>query len=191
MDRVPPHPSPKVGLEQYITPSHIASSLVWTAFMQGNVEGRKVADLGCGTGRLCAGVSLLGGDCVCVELDEESLRTAREFFRKEELEADFVEADCTSFEGRFDAVVQNPPFGVKVRGVDLMFLRTAFRVAKAVYSIHKSNPKTREVIREEAQRNGFSVDFLGVEFPMQAYYPWHRSQVHRFLVDLYVFKKIS
>jgi len=191
MERVPPHPTPKVELEQYLTPSHIASSLVWTAFIQGNITGKRVADLGCGTGRLCAGISRLEGECVCVEVDRESLQTAVRFFRGEGLDAEFVEGDCTQFTGRFDTVIQNPPFGVKVRGVDLLFLRTALRIARVVYSIHKSNPTTRELIRGEAQRQGFSVEVLGTEFPMRPYYPWHKSSLHRFLVDLYVFKKVA
>ncbi|ABP94906.1 methyltransferase [Metallosphaera sedula] len=189
MEQIPPHPSPKWELEQYLTPSPIASTLVWTAFLQGAIEGRKVADLGCGTGRLCAGVAALSGECTCVDVDRESLEIGKDALRELELEADFVEADCSEFHGRFHTVVQNPPFGQAKRGMDLKFLRTALKIAEVVYSIHKSNPESRDLIFREARAHGFSVDVVPLSYPMTPYYPWHRERVHRFLVDIYVFRK--
>ncbi|BCS92893.1 Ribosomal RNA small subunit methyltransferase C [Metallosphaera sp. J1] len=191
MERIPAHPKPKWELEQYLTPSPIASALVWTAFIQGAIEERRVADLGCGTGRLCAGVAMLGGNCTCVDVDRDSLEVGRDAFRELELEADFVEADCTEFHGKFDTVVQNPPFGQVKRGIDLKFLRTAMNMAKVIYSIHKSNPDSRNLITREAQTRGFSVEVIPLSYPMTPYYPWHREKVHKFLVDIYVFRKVT
>ncbi|QKR00395.1 methyltransferase [Metallosphaera tengchongensis] len=172
-----------------MTPSSIASVVVWTAYVQGQIEGKRVLDLGCGTGRLCAGVSALGGYCVCVDVDLESLQVARSAFRGMNLEAEFVEADSTSFHGRFDTVVQNPPFGVARKGTDLKFLRTALEVGKAVYSIHKSNPESRRIIMREAEDKGFKAEMIASFYPLTPYYPWHTERVHRFLVDIYAFRK--
>ncbi|AWR98898.1 METTL5 family protein [Metallosphaera hakonensis] len=190
MEKIPGHPSPKYELEQYITPSPIASTLIWTAYIQGNVKDKKVIDMGCGTGRLCAGASALGGYCTCAEIDSEALSLGKEVFEKLGLEAEFVETDCTQFHGVYDTVIQNPPFGNVKRGADLSFLRTALGLANTVYSIHKSNPNSRDLLTREARSRGFSVEVLPLSFPLTPYYPWHREKVYRFLVDIYIFQKI-
>ena len=50
LQSIPSHPKPKVNLEQYTTPSIIASDLVWNAFSLGDIDGKNIFDLGCGTG---------------------------------------------------------------------------------------------------------------------------------------------
>ncbi|MEM3323124.1 MAG: METTL5 family protein [Metallosphaera sp.] len=191
MESVPPHPKPKWELEQYLTPSYIASTIVWTAYVRGEIENKRVADLGCGTGRFCLGISALGGHCTCVDIDRDSLEVAKSTLRTIDAEAEFVEADCNSFNGRFDTVIQNPPFGNAVRGIDLNFLRKALEIANTVYSIHRSNPKSREIIIREANSMGFKVETIELAFPLLAYYPWHREKVHKILVDIYSFRKVS
>ena len=42
---IPPHPKPKVELEQYATPSVIASDLLWNAFSLGDIENKNIVDL--------------------------------------------------------------------------------------------------------------------------------------------------
>lgn len=47
--------NPNVYLEQYTTPPHIAAYLLHMAETSfGDLKGKQVADLGCGTGMLCA-----------------------------------------------------------------------------------------------------------------------------------------
>ena len=46
----------------------------------------------------------------------------------------------------FDTVLLNPPFGTRIKGTDMMFLKVASELTKnAVYSLHKTT--TREVSR--------------------------------------------
>lgn len=53
--------NPKIELEQYTTSSHIAACVLHTAqFVYGDIYGKRVADLGCGSGVLCIGAALLG-----------------------------------------------------------------------------------------------------------------------------------
>ena len=52
LQSVPTHPKPKVGLEQYTTPSSIASDLIWNAFSMGDIDGKNILDLGCGYGAI-------------------------------------------------------------------------------------------------------------------------------------------
>ena len=42
LQSIPPHPNPKVGLEQYTTPSIIASDLIWNAYSLGDIENMNV-----------------------------------------------------------------------------------------------------------------------------------------------------
>ena len=39
---IPPHPKPKVELEQYSTPSNIASDLLWNALSLGDIKNKNV-----------------------------------------------------------------------------------------------------------------------------------------------------
>lgn len=53
--------NPKIDLEQYTTSSHIAACVLHTAqFVYGDITGKSVADLGCGSGVLSVGAALLG-----------------------------------------------------------------------------------------------------------------------------------
>jgi rRNA N6-adenosine-methyltransferase METTL5 len=69
---------PKILLEQYLTPSHIASQLLFT--IQNNyddLDGKIVADLGCGTGMLSIGSAILGANHVIgFEIDEDAIEIA-------------------------------------------------------------------------------------------------------------------
>lgn len=66
---------PKVRLEQYTTPSHIASQALYAIQTRhGDLDGRTVLDLGCGPGMLSIGAALLGADLVVgVEIDPDAI----------------------------------------------------------------------------------------------------------------------
>lgn len=67
--------NPKVELEQYPTKPHIASHMLYT--MQASyqdVEGKLIADLGCGCGSLSIGAAMLGAGCVVgYDVDPDAL----------------------------------------------------------------------------------------------------------------------
>jgi len=53
--------NPKIELEQYTTSSHIAACILHTAqFIYNDINGKCVADLGCGSGVFSIGAALLG-----------------------------------------------------------------------------------------------------------------------------------
>ena len=57
--------NPKVKLEQYETPAHIASRMVHTMEASfGDLQGKMVADLGCGCGMLAVGSVMMGAAMV-------------------------------------------------------------------------------------------------------------------------------
>ena len=43
---------PQAALEQYQTPAPLAARLLYHALMKGDIEGKRVCDLGCGTGEI-------------------------------------------------------------------------------------------------------------------------------------------
>ncbi|AYN75639.1 methyltransferase domain-containing protein [Saccharolobus solfataricus] len=186
-----PHPNPKYELEQYVTPSPIVAQIIWHAYISGHLSSKKVVDLGCGTGVFCLAASLLGAYCTCVEIDMESLDTVKNMKSELDLDIELINADATQFYSKFDTVIQNPPFGVVNRGIDIKFLQTAFSISDVVYSIHKSNERSREIIITMAKDYGFSTEILSERFRLKPYYPWHMRRVHEFLVDIYFFSKIS
>ena len=57
--------APKLLLEQYETPCHIAAHMAFTAeFSFGDLTGKAVADLGCGCGMLSIASAVLGAASV-------------------------------------------------------------------------------------------------------------------------------
>lgn len=55
--------NPKIKLEHYTTPPHIAASILHTAqFSYFDIAGKIVANLGCGSGVISIGAVLLGAE---------------------------------------------------------------------------------------------------------------------------------
>lgn len=71
---------PKILLEQYVTPSHIASCMLHTVQTKyEDLEGRFVADLGAGSGMLSIGALLMGAHhVVAFEIDQDAITVRRD-----------------------------------------------------------------------------------------------------------------
>lgn len=67
---------PKILLEQYATPSHIASVMLYTIQSKySDLESKLVADLGCGCGMLSIGSFLLGAQhTIGFDIDPDALQ---------------------------------------------------------------------------------------------------------------------
>ena len=193
LERVPPHPRPKLRYEQYTIPSGLAATILWIAeFRHGDIHGRTVADLGCGTGRLAIGALLVGAErAVGVDIDPEALAIARA--SSEELgvadAADWVLADVRSLGLSADVVIQNPPFGVHpwLRGIDVEFLLKAMEIAsEVVYSLHKSNPESRRLLERLIKEHGGRVsEIVKLKFDIPPMFAFHMRRHHVIDVDLY------
>jgi predicted RNA methylase len=176
---------PNIKLEQYPISSLVASELLYMAsFEQNDLEGR-VVDLGTGTGRLAIGAALLGADeTVGVDVDERALAIARENAETVEARVEWVHSDIEKIDGKFDAVIMNPPYGTRTAHADTRFLEKAFQLAPVIYSIHKS--ATREYLIQFLIRSGWHADqvrSMRIEIPHL--FEFHEKKKGIVEVDLY------
>ena len=186
---------PKVRQEQYLMDSEIGASVLWNACLLGDIEGKVIADLGCGTGLLGIGALLLGADRVIfVDSDKKALETAKNNVSKVKSEgyslgdAEFICKDIGEIELNAEVVLQNPPFGTKVKHVDIFFLENALKTAPVVYSFHKSETKAF-LERFSAKKNAKITHAWGFKFPLKATFSFHRRQIHRINASCFRFEQ--
>ncbi|MFA5862052.1 MAG: METTL5 family protein [Candidatus Thermoplasmatota archaeon] len=169
------HPAPKAELEQYTTPGDLAARLLAEASALGDIGGKRVVDLGCGTGVLAIGAQLLGAASVVgIDVDEASLAVARTEAARIGAEVEFIAMDVSAWPGSADTVIMNPPFGAQRPGADRPFLDAAFAHAAVVYSLH--NAMTRAFVEAYARDHGFAVTNTWLlKFPLRQQYR-HQSR---------------
>lgn len=158
--QIKPHPSPSPALEQYMTPTNVAATILHiAAYTNSDIAGKTVLDLGCGTGRLALGAAFLGAEQVVgVDVDRASVKIAFESSVELELKRrmQWIVADIDVVRGRFDTVLQNPPFGVQRHNADRRFLEKALEIGNTVYSLHKST-QDNEALRAKLKASKGSV----------------------------------
>jgi putative methylase len=214
LSAVQPHPSPRPDLEQYTIPADVAATMLYiAAYTYGDIIGKRVLDLGCGTGRLALGAAFLGAEQVVgVDVDRTAVRVALENAKRAKLRAraQWIAGDIEAVRGTFDTILQNPPFGVQRRRADRRFLVKALETARTVYSLHKSargTGKFPEKVRGRRTRlalahaSSFLEEFVASHGGrVKAVYPllmtiphmfdFHTERKHEFAVDLYVIEKL-
>ncbi|XP_059616388.1 rRNA N6-adenosine-methyltransferase Mettl5 [Phlebotomus argentipes] len=188
---------PKILLEQYQTPPHIASCMLYEIQSQfGDLEGKIVADLGSGSGMLSIGAFLLGAEhTVGFEVDPDAASVFLENVGDMEIPSvDCVLSDITRnvqnsrFAKAFDTVVMNPPFGTKKNaGMDVKFLEVGIQLANtAVYSLHKTS--TRDFIRKTGAQLGTEAKIVAqLRYNLDAAYKFHKKKSLDIDVDFWRF----
>ena len=187
---------PKVREEQYLMDSEIGAEVLWNAYLLGDMRGKVIADLGCGTGILGIGALLLGAkDVFFIDSDEKALEIAKNNYSKIKSEGynigkvELVCQDIINFDVKVEVVIQNPPFGTKVRHNDVFFLEKALKMAPIVYSFHKSESK-QFLERFSAKNKAKITHIWSFKFPLKAVFSFHRRQIHRINVSCFRFEKI-
>lgn len=189
---------PSIRSEQYSMDSEIGAQILWDAYLKGYIDGKVSADLGCGTGILGIGTLLLGAKKV-IFLDNstevmEIVKKNINFIESEGLTIDPIgktEFQCKNvkeFKTKVDTIIQNPPFGTKVRHADKSFLEIALKYAQVVYTFHKST--SEKFIQAIAKDNGFKVsEKWNFSFPLKATHEFHRRKIHRINVSCWKLNK--
>jgi putative methylase len=183
---------PRVDLEQYRTPPDLAAHLVHRADLEGDIEGRTVVDLGCGTGMLALAATLRGPEQVVgIDIDRGPLETARANARRvgSTSGVSWVHADATRVPLRPErptTVVMNPPFGAQDanKHADRDFLATAAAVAGVSYSVH--NADSAGFVESFAADNGGEVTHaFAAEFELPRTFDFHEEDRRELDVEVF------
>ncbi len=214
LSKIAPQPSPQAHLEQYTISESIASTMLYiAAYANNDIIGKTVLDLGCGTGRLALGASYLGAKSVVgVDVDKLAIKTAVENSFKTSLaeNVQWIIGDISAIVGRFDTVLQNPPFGVQTPEADRAFLAKALEVGNSVYSLHNHPQTDKQLIKQlkassgflqispspflerfVAQHNGVVKAVYAMLMTIPRMFDFHTKLKHDFVVDLYVIERMS
>ncbi len=213
LSEIKANPSPNASLEQYTISTRVAADLLYlAAYVNGDIIGKSVLDLGCGTGRLALGAAFLGARLVVgVDVDKAAVALALEGTRSHALrgKTDWVAGDIDAISCRFDTVLQNPPFGVQKRCADRRFLEKALEVGCSIYSLHNHPQRDERLIQwlkgnqgmlVQVEASPFMVRFVearggtvSVAYALLMTIPrmftFHTKFRHDFVVDLYVIKR--
>lgn len=213
ISQITPHPTPKPNFEQYTIPADVAATMLHVAaYTYNDVVGKRVLDLGCGTGRLALGAAYLGAKHVVgVDIDKKAVKVAFEHSVRARLKnnVQWINGDVDVIHGHFDTALQNPPFGVQKRSADRNFLKKALETCDVVYSLHK-HPERNDVaikrlkatrtcivpvapspfLEDFVVKHGGRIKAVYCMIMMIPYmFSFHTKKRHEFLVDLYVIEK--
>ena len=176
---------PSLKLEQYPVSPEAASELLYLASFEHDDLNRRVIDLGTGTGRLAIGAALMAAEeVVGVDLDEQALALAKENAEIAEAQVEWVHSDIERINGKFGAVIMNPPYGTRTAHADTRFLEKAFQLAPVIYSIHKSS--TREYLLLFLKKSGWHADQVrSMQMVIPHLFEFHKKKRGTVEVDLY------
>lgn len=205
-------PKPEVRLEQYTTSEQVAANMLYiAAYQNGDIVEKKVLDLGCGTGRLGLGAVFLGAaEVVGIDIHMSAIKVAIENSINSGLTdaAHWINGDIGAVTGKFDTVLQNPPFGIQRREADRPFIVKALEVGSSVYSLHSHPEVDERLIKKLKANHGFlqvkastflerlienNNGYIKAVYAMLMTIPhmfdFHKKLKYDFVIDLYVIKK--
>ena len=184
LQQVEGHPEPAANLEQYATPAPIAADVLWFAHTLGDIAGKKVVDLGCGTGILGIGAKLLGAEeVIALDVDEAALAVATRNAQKLQVDLSLLTVDVRDFPELADTVLMNPPFGAQTPHADVPFLERALATGPVTYTFHKAETEAF-VVRKAHELGGEPTHRKEYAFPLPHSMPFHREEVREIPVVL-------
>ncbi|HIE18296.1 TPA: methyltransferase domain-containing protein [Candidatus Bathyarchaeota archaeon] len=187
LSQLTPNPKPKLRWEGYNIDAESAAEIVYAAFLHGDVKGKKVIDLGCGSGILGIAASLLGASQVLgIDIDESAIKTVIFNAEKVGVNIELVIGDIDCIIDSFDTTLMNPPFGTWRRGADIKFLKKALQISNVVYSLHKQSDSVRRFLEDKILKIGGKIDWLKeMRLTIGRTYHFHKKRRYHVAVDLY------
>lgn len=149
--------APSPALEQYMTPAPLAARLLFHAALNGDIAGRRVCDLGCGTGMLSVGAALLGAEVTAVDCDPAALAAAQQNAEAFGVDVTFcervIDGSGSGTGQSFDTIVMNPPFGAQKEHADRPFIDASLGLAPVCYGIFNAGtiPFLTAYLRDRAE----------------------------------------
>jgi putative methylase len=191
--------NPVPELEQYTTPGNLAAEILNLAYLNGDIEGKTVIDLGCGSGRFAIGSLLMGAKkVIAVEKYNNVIQTAKENLKKAEKlsneklsgKIEFICCDIIEADIKGDTIIQNPPFGIQKKNADRIFLEVALEKAHTIYSLHRHYQKTRKFIREFVEHRKAKIQkIIKFKFRIPYMFRFHKKDAVEIEVDLFVIRR--
>jgi len=186
LQNVPFYERPNPFIEQYMTPANIAADIIFIAFRFGDIQNKKIVDLGCGTGIFSIGASIANAkEVVGIDVDKESIQIAKKYAKKNNNTIQFINQDVKDVEIKCDTVITNPPFGAQKsnRWADRGFIEKGFEISKVIYSLHLT--KTIPFIEKLVSALDGEIDFKkNYEFSIKHTYFFHTKKLEKLDVTL-------
>ncbi|KJH46404.1 methyltransferase domain protein [Dictyocaulus viviparus] len=193
--------NPDIKLEQYATSPELAIAIVDSINRLVGLEGRLVADLGCGCGMLMSAMALSEQPAVIlgVEIDERALTICKENLDDLKIShCELIRSDvlkiANSFHNQFDIVVMNPPFGTKNNaGVDMRFVQaglTMLRPTGSLFSLHKSSTRSHILKTANKWKDVEVCCVAEMKWNLPITYKFHKEESVDIDVDLIHYKKV-
>ena len=189
-----PHPRPKLKFETYTLDAKSASYVLVTAgYTYDDVIGKRVIDLGCGTGILAIGAALMGANyTVGVDIDQDSIQVAKKNASSLGVDVHYVTGDIEAIHKSFDTALMNPPFGSWSRGADVRFLKKALNISAITYTLHKRSPTNRRFLTNIISSEKKIVDrIFELELSLPPTFTFHKKKKYLVKVDLYRIKNVE
>lgn len=194
--------NPKIELEQYCIDATSAVDIIYFAgFEYNDVTKRFIIDLGSGTGRLSISSAFLKPKCVLsIDIDYDALFILKKninILKLENLVSPIcADIGCLEFSRNLTdkdkkiTTIMNPPFGVKKRAADRIFLEKAFSFSNVVYSIHLAGEKVLHFIRKFCEKHDWYVDnFFPYKIILEKSFQFHTKKLHAIDVNVFRFLK--
>lgn len=184
---------PRASLEQYQTPAPLAARLLFHALMKGDIEGKRVCDLGSGTGVLAIGAALVGAESVTgIEVDGKAVEVARANAGLLDADVTFIVADVKdpglpARIGPCDTVIMNPPFGAQKAHADRPFIDCALLLAPVTYSIF--NAGSAQFVKAYTAQKAEITEKVGGSFPIKRTFAFHTRDVQEIEVEILRLKR--
>jgi putative methylase len=185
--------APRATWEQYQTPAPLAARLLYDAYTNGDIGGKSVCDLGCGTGILAIGAALLGAKMVrAVDLDPAAICTAQENATLLGTDVECIVADVAGTDakdlteqiGPCNTVLMNPPFGAQKQNVhaDRPFIDCALVIAPVTYGIF--NAGSTPFVEAYIRGRGTVTGRVSGSFPIKRSFAFHTKDVQDISVEI-------
>jgi putative methylase len=186
LQKVPTYERPNPFIEQYMTPANIAADIMYTACQYGDIQDKKVVDLGCGTGIFSFGAKLANAkEVLGIDIDEEAIKIAKDYAKKNKEDIKFQVKDVKDVDIKCDTVIMNPPFGAQKsnRWADRRFIEKGFEIADVIYSLHLS--KTIDFIEKMiSSLDGEISYYKKYDFPIKHSFSFHSKKSQKVDITL-------
>jgi putative methylase len=186
LQKVPTYEYPNPFIEQYMTPANIAADIIFTAYQYGDIEDKKVVDLGCGTGIFSYGAKLVNAkEVVGIDVDKQSIEIAKKFAKENNENIEYITKDVKDVNIKCDTVIMNPPFGAQKsnRWADRAFIEKGFEISKVIYSLHLS--KTISFIEKLLMSLNGEINIKkSYDFPIKHTYFFHKKKAESIDISL-------